>query len=179
MSSTGEFKLYHYDPSFAAAVTFAVLFVAVSIRHIQLLFRKKTWCFIPFLIGCLCKDPNKSWNFHTLTLSTAISRSYRIYCTSYICQRNPRVDSKTVYYSELTDSAWANILRCLNLYGFRPTRSPSWCGLVFFNQAAMAHESLHFRRCAFILEPKWRYGTPVLMEQSYTAADWVSGLTAV
>ncbi|OTB07147.1 hypothetical protein M426DRAFT_256853 [Hypoxylon sp. CI-4A] len=47
------FKYYHYDPSFAAAVIFALLFIAATFRHIQLLLRNKTWYFIPFIIGCL------------------------------------------------------------------------------------------------------------------------------
>ncbi|UPK96667.1 hypothetical protein LCI18_007602 [Fusarium solani-melongenae] len=52
-STDGGFKLYHFDPSFAAAVLFAVLFGGMSIRHLQLLIRSRTWAFIPFLIGCL------------------------------------------------------------------------------------------------------------------------------
>ncbi|KAJ4361239.1 hypothetical protein N0V95_002057 [Ascochyta clinopodiicola] len=52
MSSDGGFKYYHYNPSFGAAVTFVALFSIASIRHIQLLIKKKTWAFIPFLIGC-------------------------------------------------------------------------------------------------------------------------------
>ncbi|KAI8680450.1 hypothetical protein NCS57_00325600 [Fusarium keratoplasticum] len=57
-SSDGGFKLYHYDPSFAGAVLFAVLFGAMSIRHLQLLVRSRTWSFIPFLVGCLCTSPS-------------------------------------------------------------------------------------------------------------------------
>ncbi|KAF3047758.1 hypothetical protein E8E12_011616 [Didymella heteroderae] len=53
MSSDGGFKYYHYSPSFGAAVTFVVLFSIASIRHIQLLIKKKTWAFIPFVIGRL------------------------------------------------------------------------------------------------------------------------------
>lgn len=54
-SDAGGFKLYHYDPSFAAAVLFAILFAGSLIRHAQLLFKTRMWSFIPFLIGCLCK----------------------------------------------------------------------------------------------------------------------------
>lgn len=53
----GGFKLYHYTPSFAGAVIFAVLFSAASIRHVHIIIRKKTWFFVPFLVGCLCKPP--------------------------------------------------------------------------------------------------------------------------
>ncbi|KAI4859714.1 RTA1 like protein-domain-containing protein [Hypoxylon rubiginosum] len=47
------FKFYHYDPSFAAAVVFALLFCIATLRHIQLLSKNKTWYFFPFIIGCL------------------------------------------------------------------------------------------------------------------------------
>ncbi|KAK1726390.1 RTA1 like protein-domain-containing protein [Colletotrichum acutatum] len=47
------FKLYYYDPSFAAAVLFALLFGGLSIRHLILLIKTRTWCFIPFFVGCL------------------------------------------------------------------------------------------------------------------------------
>ncbi|KAH7123151.1 RTA1 like protein-domain-containing protein [Dactylonectria macrodidyma] len=52
-SDDSGFKLYHYDPSFAGAVIFALSFGAVSIRHLQLIFKTRTWAFIPFFIGCL------------------------------------------------------------------------------------------------------------------------------
>ncbi|KAH6843402.1 RTA1 like protein-domain-containing protein [Chaetomium sp. MPI-CAGE-AT-0009] len=49
----GGFVLYHYDPSLAANIVFIVLFAAVSIGHAVFLFRRRTWSFIPFLIGCI------------------------------------------------------------------------------------------------------------------------------
>ncbi|KAI1451286.1 RTA1-domain-containing protein [Annulohypoxylon moriforme] len=47
------YKFYHYDPSVAAAVIFALVFSVAVLRHIQLLSKNKTWYFIPFVIGCL------------------------------------------------------------------------------------------------------------------------------
>ncbi|KAF2261253.1 RTA1-domain-containing protein [Lojkania enalia] len=52
MSSPARFKFYHYNPSFAAAVTFVVFFTIASIRYGQLLIKNRTWYFVPFLIGC-------------------------------------------------------------------------------------------------------------------------------
>lgn len=49
------FKYYHYDPSFAAAVIVALVFCVATIRHAQVLMKNKSWYFLPFLIGCLCK----------------------------------------------------------------------------------------------------------------------------
>ncbi|KAK4244827.1 RTA1 like protein [Corynascus novoguineensis] len=49
----GGFKLYRYDPSLAANAVFVVLFAAASIAHVVFLVRRRTWYFIPFVIGCL------------------------------------------------------------------------------------------------------------------------------
>ncbi|KAK3938536.1 hypothetical protein QBC46DRAFT_162369 [Diplogelasinospora grovesii] len=48
-----KFVLYDYDPSFAAAVIFIILFSLASVYHLFLLIRRRTWYFIPFFIGCL------------------------------------------------------------------------------------------------------------------------------
>ncbi|KAK0710186.1 RTA1 like protein-domain-containing protein [Lasiosphaeria miniovina] len=48
-----KFKYYHYDPSKAANLSFVILFAIVSVGHLFLIVRKKTWYFIPFLVGCL------------------------------------------------------------------------------------------------------------------------------
>ncbi|KAH6655873.1 RTA1 like protein-domain-containing protein [Truncatella angustata] len=44
---------YHYNPSVAGAVIFAVLFTVASGRHLQQIIQSRSWFFIPFLIGCL------------------------------------------------------------------------------------------------------------------------------
>lgn len=53
------FKFYHYDPSFAAAVIFIALFTLATGRHLQLLVKNRSWYFIPFILGCLCKLPRE------------------------------------------------------------------------------------------------------------------------
>ncbi|KAK7524574.1 hypothetical protein IWZ03DRAFT_392018 [Phyllosticta citriasiana] len=50
-----EFALYHYDPSTALAVVLMFLFSNESLAHGWLLWRQRTWYFIPFLIGGICK----------------------------------------------------------------------------------------------------------------------------
>ncbi|CAK7221343.1 hypothetical protein SBRCBS47491_004496 [Sporothrix bragantina] len=52
-SSTGTFVLYHYNPSKAAAIIFVILFAVATFAHIFLMFRRRTWYFIPFIIGLL------------------------------------------------------------------------------------------------------------------------------
>lgn len=50
-----DFKLYRYVPSMAAAVIFALLFLIITAIHLYQMVRTKTWIFIPFTIGGLCK----------------------------------------------------------------------------------------------------------------------------
>ncbi|KAB8304782.1 hypothetical protein EYC80_004130 [Monilinia laxa] len=49
----GKYMLYHYEPSTAAAVVFVVLFALTAILHVYQLVSKRTWYFIPFIIGGL------------------------------------------------------------------------------------------------------------------------------
>ncbi|KAF5697381.1 RTM1-like protein [Fusarium globosum] len=48
-----EFKLYHYDPSFIAAIIFLALFSALTLCHLFQLIRYRTFYLVPFLIGCI------------------------------------------------------------------------------------------------------------------------------
>lgn len=52
---TAPFSYYRYYPSEAAAIVFCVLFSFLTIAHWYKLFRTRTWFFIPFAIGAICK----------------------------------------------------------------------------------------------------------------------------
>ena len=49
--SESEPQYYEYEPSLAAAVTFVVLFLIISILHIYQLLQTRTWVWVPFVIG--------------------------------------------------------------------------------------------------------------------------------
>ncbi|TIA61073.1 RTA1-domain-containing protein [Aureobasidium pullulans] len=49
----GDFKLYRYDPSMAAAVIFIIAFILITALHFYQMIRTKTYFFIPFVIGGL------------------------------------------------------------------------------------------------------------------------------
>lgn len=51
------FTFYNYKPSLPAAAAFVIIFTATALVHMWQVFRHRTWYFIPFLIGCLCKYP--------------------------------------------------------------------------------------------------------------------------
>ncbi|CZR53789.1 related to protein RTA1 [Phialocephala subalpina] len=46
-----KYLLYHYNPNKVAAIIFIALFAITSLLHSFQLIRKRTWYFIPFLIG--------------------------------------------------------------------------------------------------------------------------------
>ncbi|KAF2177067.1 RTA1-domain-containing protein [Zopfia rhizophila CBS 207.26] len=46
-----DFVYYRYDPSFAAAAIFTVLFLITTILHMYQSFQKRSWFLIPFIIG--------------------------------------------------------------------------------------------------------------------------------
>jgi hypothetical protein len=52
----GDFEFYHYQPSLPAAVIFIVLFATTTIYHVFKLIKARTWYFIPFVIGGICKS---------------------------------------------------------------------------------------------------------------------------
>lgn len=61
-----SFKLYHYDPSVAAAVIFVLLFLATSLYHVWQMVKQKTWFFTAFIIGGICRwCKNPSVHHHT------------------------------------------------------------------------------------------------------------------
>ncbi|KAL1614525.1 hypothetical protein SLS54_009699 [Diplodia seriata] len=45
------FVLYHYDPSTPLAIAFVALFANTTLLHIWQLVRRRTWYFIPFVVG--------------------------------------------------------------------------------------------------------------------------------
>jgi hypothetical protein len=55
MADTDKYILYHYNPSLAAAIIFIALFGLLTATHCTQLLLKRTWYFIPFVIGGLCK----------------------------------------------------------------------------------------------------------------------------
>ena len=49
-------KYYFYEPSFAASTIFLVLFALSAGHHVFMLAKRRTWYFIPFLFGVICKS---------------------------------------------------------------------------------------------------------------------------
>lgn len=48
------FVLYRYTPNLPAAVIFIVLFSLTTLFHTFQIYRKRTWYFIPLVIGGIC-----------------------------------------------------------------------------------------------------------------------------
>lgn len=54
---TKEFSLFKYHPSLAAAVIFIVLFAITTGLHGFQAAKRRTYYFIPLIIGGICKSP--------------------------------------------------------------------------------------------------------------------------
>lgn len=48
------FKFYHYDPSMAGAVVFAVVFLTTTSLHSYQLLQTRAWFMIPIIVGGFC-----------------------------------------------------------------------------------------------------------------------------
>jgi hypothetical protein len=50
----GVVYLWDYIPNLPAAITFAILFLLITLAHIHKMLRTKMWFCIPFVIGGIC-----------------------------------------------------------------------------------------------------------------------------
>lgn len=62
MAGPTGFVFYHYEPSMVAAVIFIAGFGISTLLHLKTLVQKRTWYFIPFILGCICEymSPNQT-----------------------------------------------------------------------------------------------------------------------
>ncbi|EED19545.1 conserved hypothetical protein [Talaromyces stipitatus ATCC 10500] len=60
-------NVYKYDPSKAAAMAFAIIFSITSLIHLVQLARKRTWYFIPFLIGGIFETVGYGTRYYNAT----------------------------------------------------------------------------------------------------------------
>jgi hypothetical protein len=51
MANYSDFKFYRYDPSLAAAIVFAILFLLTSLLHVYQLVRSRTWYLTALVIA--------------------------------------------------------------------------------------------------------------------------------
>jgi hypothetical protein len=65
-NENGKYILYHYNPSTVAAVVFVALFSVSTFGHLIQLATRKTWYFIPFVIGGGCKSRLGPRCYHTV-----------------------------------------------------------------------------------------------------------------
>lgn len=75
------FLLFRYTPSLAAAVIFALIFIALSLLHSYQVMVTRTWFFIAFLFGCYCTISRHSRNeFESSANGGTNSRVHRLRC---------------------------------------------------------------------------------------------------
>lgn len=156
------FKLYYYDPSFAAAVLFTIGFSVASIRHVHLIFQNRTWYFIPFLAGCLCKRLLFLFRAEVPHLLLTLvcfdcSRNYRICRPSLFFKGNPGLVPDAVHHPEPAHSARTYILCRFYLHGTRAPHSVPRRAELQRRSNTMVDQDLLDWRCLVHLWPRWRY----------------------
>jgi hypothetical protein len=127
---TKDFKPYHYDPSLAAASISAILFLTTSSVHVWQMFKHKTWFFVAFIIGGLCKKeapstlpghfPLPRWE-KMLTAST--SRVHRLCRAGLLRARGTRLHSWPVHHAKSTAAPGPFLFRRFHLHGLGPHHS--------------------------------------------------------
>lgn len=66
---------HQYEPSLLAALIFVVLFVGSAIHQVYQIIMARSWFFIFFIIGCICKcDRSRTYKVISLTNSRARSK---------------------------------------------------------------------------------------------------------
>jgi hypothetical protein len=61
VNDTSRFVLYRYTPSLPAAIVFIVLFALTTFYHIFQIGKKRTWYFIPLVVGGICRFCTLYW----------------------------------------------------------------------------------------------------------------------
>ena len=54
LESHDGYYLWHYVPSIAAAIVFAILFAAITAAHLWKMIQTRMWFCIPFVFGGCC-----------------------------------------------------------------------------------------------------------------------------
>jgi hypothetical protein len=51
-----DFDLFPYNPSIGAGYAFMIMFGIIAAAHAVLMITYRSWCFIPFVLGCIGKQ---------------------------------------------------------------------------------------------------------------------------
>lgn len=108
---------YHYEPSLPIATVFAVIFTLLFALHLFQTIRTRTWFFVPFVIGILCKSAVLFCPFWPLTNKPFTSRGCRLFQPRSQCLGVSWLYPCSLCYAKLTSPSGTDMLFCINLYG--------------------------------------------------------------
>jgi hypothetical protein len=148
---------YRYDPSLPAAVIFIALFAISTSLHAFQVLRKRTWYFLPFVIGGFCRTPPPFIERSGVADFSLNSRDRWLCWTCGFKQTNSKLDRRTLYCPELAHSVGSGSLRGFDLHG-------PWSNYPFDGWRAplaypckMAHESVCSWRRVLLPDTIYRY----------------------
>jgi hypothetical protein len=146
--SKPKYILYHYDPSFAAAVAFIAVFSLSTLLHIWQSVRRRTWYFVPFVVGGLCKNFNLGKG-DALRTNHPNSRINRIHRKSDKQQTDARLEHCSIYHANSSHLARPDTIRGFYLHGPCPDNQADGWRSSFSDQGEMADIGVRPGRCAF------------------------------
>ena len=129
------FRLYHYRPTEAGAVIFALLFLSTTLWHSWQVTRYRIWIMTPTIVGGLCMcfsaaaapelaSIRRTKLKELIMMLSKYSSSHWLRRPFCFRKRNPRLDFRAIHYSINLASCCACPLRCNDLHGARENHKP-------------------------------------------------------
>lgn len=109
-----NFFLYQYEPSVAAAALFIGLFAITTALHLYQMIRTRTWFFIPFVCGGICKLSNRPFVTSGLTFYNTCRRNRRICRTNIFGPSEPIFHTWPICRSGCPLARGAGFVRCIS-----------------------------------------------------------------
>jgi len=148
---------YLYTPSKAAAIIFAILFVITTLLHTFQLIKKKTWYFIPFLLGGICKSQNTSIPLPLQpTNSQRFSWSSWFYLSRSLGEAVAKFHAYALPITNSLHSSGAKSLRCFNLYDTGKDHSFNRWRRTFPYSGQLDDKIVRVWRHSFVLDSRCR-----------------------
>lgn len=137
----GDYYLWNYIPSMAAAVIFIVLFLITTGLHTWRIYKTKSWFCIAFTIGCLCKYPSIS--LEIWACSNLYSRGHRLHRTSEGGQQYRQAPS--ICHPKLLHPRCSSLFGRIDLHDTRPNYTICPRRTSFYHSDQLAHKNFRHR----------------------------------
>jgi hypothetical protein len=153
LDDPNAYVMYRYIPSQIAAIIFVAAFGLATLGHVFQLVRKKTWYFIPLVVGCVCGYIDTILSDIVDSLCPC-SRGRGIPWPLHFAQR--RLGSSSVRHAVAAYPRRTRPVRRVYIYYSWSYHPPGRWGTVRPGAAKVAHEDVCYWRCNQLLDSECR-----------------------